>query len=565
MQLRCPAKLLLVLATSFSTAVSFVGGFILYLESVNAIEATVRDGALSEIALAAYPIQREIFDAKTIGEQVGAVVSNWQEPFKTPEDFVRYNLVDGFARLNTTNAYCAGLVAIFNYSKCPEHCSVAKSSLWWDPLTDPTAIEDNGGDRFYVQGYTAPSMSGVPCVNGSISPQCNAGWEIDRSTGELSEHAYNYTFVVKDDYYPEGDLLRSQPNFMTEGASVWDRMWVWLSYDQTPYQYGHFLSIRPLSYNNPNPLLDDTLVVGWGMFLTHEWPDILLSLNLQGYVMVVNGGIELLASNTGQRMLTTECQSARDEGLNSGSSSDLHPCSLRVSDQPPAPRAAVAALLNARDEDFIRRELDGEDYWILRKTIFRPSRHDKLDTIFLVWMRHVSSVEDQVLRSLFFFIGFISAVLVFDCFVVFLEIRKIGQPLGTLRRAVNFIDKMDLDSAVEELDTQAVGGVFAISDIQELWVSFYHTIKCLREYRSFLPHAVLLEDHSDEDEPLAQEESVESEASSQGTLKSSNKNPSNHSGDQAKQSNPLIPGASPRTSRMVRSPSHSSTGSRFNK
>eukprot|EP00756_Hemistasia_phaeocysticola_P025642 Hpha_TRINITY_DN16015_c5_g7::TRINITY_DN16015_c5_g7_i1::g.117138::m.117138 len=287
------------------------------------------------------------------------------------------------------------------------------------------------------------------------------------------------------------------PGWETKGAGSWGQVWVWYSPDGTPYQYTSYLHIGQRMHGTG--LLKDSVVVGKGFVYFYSWTNILVSLGLQGKVVVVSGSAVILATNTGSKM-NKDCftEYGRDfgDGFQEG---ELHPCVLQVKNEDPASAAGIRVLAQSPDDQFMKRELEGEEHFLFRKTIFSPGPNDQLEEIWLAWMRSVNSVEAKVLRSLFFFIGFIGAVLVFACLAVVLEIRMIGRPLGWLRKAVRHVDSMALAEARLELEKHNVSsGCFVIADVQDLWRSFLHTVDCLQEFSEFLPGTILEQPRPDE-------------------------------------------------------------------
>eukprot|EP00756_Hemistasia_phaeocysticola_P020258 Hpha_TRINITY_DN15709_c8_g1::TRINITY_DN15709_c8_g1_i1::g.37375::m.37375 len=486
------AKLLLVLATAFSTAVSLVGGVVLYLESISAMEKTVREGATFELIAARDPLKSTLDEAILATESRMELLHLWH-PFRTPEELLEWTVRDTYTVISKSDQYAIGVVAVLNQSSLgpDDKASGLKVTTWWDPLSDPEYIENNfGHDKFYMYAYTTPGLRNVPCQTNKTSPQCNVGIQLDPRTGRDYAHAYNYTNEALDVFHPHGPFMARFPNWRTEGATSWETIWVWYGPDSTPYQFGEYISVRALPPDPGHPVFSDVLMIVKAQIVFYEWPSVLLKLGLQGYVLAVSGGEVVLATSRGEKM-TRECVVSNDntKWLNEGPTT--HPCAIRVGDLGARTEGAVSILSHTEDSVFLRKDVEGTEMWLMRRTIFTPGKHDQMKEVFLAWMRSVSDVQDQLLRPLLFFIGFIILILVFDVLVVIVEIRNIGHPLATLVKAIQKVDNMDLQGATAELNKQVVDGCFGITDIRELWRGFHCMLASLTEYRSYLPHAVL--------------------------------------------------------------------------
>eukprot|EP00756_Hemistasia_phaeocysticola_P035729 Hpha_TRINITY_DN16602_c1_g3::TRINITY_DN16602_c1_g3_i5::g.181185::m.181185 len=488
MKIVVPAKLLLILAASFSTIVSLVGGLILYLESVRAVEDTVREVAMSETYSAQLPLRAMIDDAIIMNRKQERTMLNWH-PFKAPQDLIAWHSADSFGIMNSTprSRRMAGMqvMVMTNYTG---DIQVTRSVGFVSPLTDPDTIAQVGAEETIMTSYTIPELYNVSCGYAGVVEQCSVASMMDRETGFPSSNPYNHSTTPRRNFGEGSQTLARIPWWRSRGGSVWASLGVWYSMDNTPFAYAWFISVPPL-IQEPGGMFDNALLVVTTYLSFYEWTRILQRSELQGYVIVVNGANNVLADSTGDAgAVKRDCR----KRVIAGRPDEQHPCVNAVSDQPAEVRAAVQILQTQADAVFLRRDLAGTAHWILRRTLFQPREGvDLLDPIYLVWMRSVSSVEDQLLRSLYFFLGFLVAVLVFDLLVMFLEIKWIGRPLGRLTHVVQYIDEMDLDGAAEKLDwAGAQRSSFAISDIQRLLNSFDNTIARLREYRSFLPQAV---------------------------------------------------------------------------
>eukprot|EP00756_Hemistasia_phaeocysticola_P035328 Hpha_TRINITY_DN16576_c0_g1::TRINITY_DN16576_c0_g1_i1::g.133242::m.133242 len=507
-KVRVPAKNVLITATFVSTTVSLIGGVVLYLEAIRVVQDTVKEAAFSDTSQAYHPLSGVFKRAKQDAESMFDLLHHWH-PFNDDHELMEWAWKDIFHNINNSLTGGMAIKVVPNYTQYDQSPSGTDPEayitvdVWLDPLTDPAYIEKWGGNHFFSMQTASTNSHGQACEadDPGEGGYCHRMYSVDRRTLKR-EQTENYTYVV--------DVLRRNSSNMakfqgweTKVVGQWSPVWVWGSADGTPYQYGIYNLAGPLVRDERNPLFGDTFVYVSSYIEFVTVTDMLVGMQLQGRTFLVSGDSVILGNNEGT-VMSKECfeQYGNDYevGLYSG---QPHPCVLLGEKQSAVVAAGIRVLANAADRSFIKEILDGEEHWLLRRTVFTPEPHDDVDTIFLAWMRSVSSVDDQLLRSLFFFLGFISIVFVFDAFAVCVEVVKIGKPLSALTKAVRHIDSMDLVRAEEELDLGHFGSCFVISDIQRLGVSLYTMIQCLKRYRTFLPQAVLIElDNSSDDEVI---------------------------------------------------------------
>eukprot|EP00756_Hemistasia_phaeocysticola_P041847 Hpha_TRINITY_DN16937_c0_g1::TRINITY_DN16937_c0_g1_i8::g.53032::m.53032 len=445
---------------------------------------------MSESKAASLILKQATEEARNAGDRQSSLLNAWQ-PFTTSTDILEWHVSDAFSLINSSRLYGTGIIVIFNYTQRnpDDHSNISGiySSVWWDPLTHADWIKSNGGERSYTTSSTYGSQKGIPCVEGEVTPDyCTVGMRLDASTGKIAEPAYNYTgTAVFETWLPGGDALQLlPPGWQHQRVSRWRGVQSWISPDRTMYDYVEYVAVAPL-LKSASSLLNDAFIVSRSWIYFGAWTDLLVSMHFESSLFVVAGDL-LLAAND-RKAMERKC-GWNNAGQNTYYADEVHPCSVVVSDQVPAVATAIRTLSTTRDAQFLRQSLSGEDYWILRRTVFAAGIHDELPEVFLVWMRSVSSVEDKMIRSLLFFVCFIGVVIVFDTFVVTLETMKIGRPLSALTKAVKHIDKMDLSSAVEELDRYNINkAYFSVKDIRMLYVSFHQTINSLKEYKASMP------------------------------------------------------------------------------
>eukprot|EP00756_Hemistasia_phaeocysticola_P066638 Hpha_TRINITY_DN9371_c0_g1::TRINITY_DN9371_c0_g1_i1::g.26015::m.26015 len=489
-QLRVSSKLLLISASLVSTVVSFIGGLIMHLESLDVIERVAEEVAGAESFLAQQVLQMSFKEVAETSESTDRLFRMWH-PFTDYREIMEWSIADGFARLTASKTMWGTGMIILGGS--PAQRSV-RTNVWWDPLTDPGWIEQVGGERFFLSAYYLPELWQTHCGRAEGEPnagaECNMVFGIDAATGYRYKNLYNYSAN-----WQKWQALYLQDNapqtYNNTGLSFYRMINVWKSIDETPYLFVTKNTVAPAMQDYP--LTQDAVTIHLISFSFHTWSASLRDLNLTGLTIAVTlppdlGEGQIVARNDGVPLAEKGCAPESRLGQY------MAGCRAFVKDSGQRLWQAVEEANKRKDGVFCKLHLDGQEHWLLRQTLFSPGPLDELDEMILLWIRPTSDTEDEVHRSLMFFVAFIVSVVVFDGFVVLLEVTKIARPLSTIAKAMAHIELMDLERAREDLGAERlVAQRLGISDIIKLVETFTKTLEYLMFYRDFLPQACLQE------------------------------------------------------------------------
>eukprot|EP00756_Hemistasia_phaeocysticola_P065254 Hpha_TRINITY_DN8425_c0_g2::TRINITY_DN8425_c0_g2_i1::g.34845::m.34845 len=276
-----PATVLLVLAALVSTCVSIAGGVILYLESLSTIEATVQEVAEAEVLVAHGDLSQYFAATSRVKETVDTLFGNWQK-LQTFSDLGHFCRELEFAMLKSSrylNGF--GVEVSPNVSTDPYGGLVLYQALWWDPLTNASAIKrNNGSTRQFVDasysGYE-DNDCGNCCLRNSTR-RCVFAHSMNSETGRNVGNVYNYSrFKMTNESF----------HVHSEGWQ-WQQLSVWASEDGTPYWYADLRKIVP-GYVPGHPMFGGgTEIVVWMMM--YEWSRDLARTNPTGFLFVAEMG-----------------------------------------------------------------------------------------------------------------------------------------------------------------------------------------------------------------------------------------------------------------------------------
>eukprot|EP01062_Namystynia_karyoxenos_P080776 TRINITY_DN874_c0_g1_i1.p1 TRINITY_DN874_c0_g1~~TRINITY_DN874_c0_g1_i1.p1 ORF type:complete len:960 (+),score=229.06 TRINITY_DN874_c0_g1_i1:119-2998(+) len=496
-QLRVPAKILLVLAAVISVLSSFAGGYMMHLEGQRVIEETVKEVSAADTAQSTAALAQSFHDVYWASSSYGSLLSDWHE-FGTLVDMKRFFERDQWAKTsNSESVYSLGILVI------PLHDTVNSRNalyqmVWWDPLSDEAAIAANGGStRVWVTGVYLPHMWGDPSCHPAGTDmasvpngekRCVAAYAMDPVTGHQRENVYNYTDLQLNqvsDELPRWN--KQQEGWRTEGATWWRAAAVWYSPDDTPYAYAGYYRTLPL-FPSSHPLLARYKVTLPTFISFHGWQDKLGGFNTEAILVAsfLDFGLDsqVFGTNSGDRLMKTGCNRV-DAAL-----FERNPCIVALVDLSRTIQDAARVLNRTAENSFLRQDIAGGEHWLRRSVIHKAEEDDELQSIHMLWLRPTSSVQDKTQRALYLFIGFVGCVLVFEIFILAIQLVKIGVPLVRLASAMAFIDTLSLDEAEEKL-TGVADSCVTISEISKVVHSFLRAVGALRLYKGFLPQSAL--------------------------------------------------------------------------
>eukprot|EP01065_Artemidia_motanka_P007027 TRINITY_DN1344_c0_g1_i4.p1 TRINITY_DN1344_c0_g1~~TRINITY_DN1344_c0_g1_i4.p1 ORF type:complete len:845 (+),score=186.12 TRINITY_DN1344_c0_g1_i4:70-2604(+) len=477
-----PVSALLGLATLMSTGMSALGGFYMYLENLDLIFRTVEDVAKAESFVSVQTLNDTFTVVAAVAEDRATLLKNWRG-FGTHAELVDFFLADAFARVKVSPCvYGAGLVVAPHDIPGSNGDEGLRTSMWWDPLVDPAYIDRfNGSRAFYATKYL-PEYRDWECLNDAyaeLDGHCVHMWSMRSDNGALLTNEINYTVESIRENMPGGEWYEYT---MAHGGSTWWGPSVWLSPDGTLYLYGGFtLAVNPVPGSHH---LAGKFVVHTAFISFYMWQQALTSIEgLTGDVFAATAHLgaasPVIATSYEEEFFNNSCTDTVG--------SHLEDCLRLLKDLEPMHRDAAIVLKDAPVKTFLRESVGGTECFLWREEIFG---HTDLPMIYLFWVRPTSDVREDAQRSLISFCLFIAAVLLFDCVILLVEVRKIGTPLGRMAGAVRKLDSMDTEAASSILKQVNTKG-FQIAEILVLHGSLVHSTTVLQLYKEFLPQSCL--------------------------------------------------------------------------
>eukprot|EP01065_Artemidia_motanka_P052105 TRINITY_DN9324_c0_g4_i1.p1 TRINITY_DN9324_c0_g4~~TRINITY_DN9324_c0_g4_i1.p1 ORF type:complete len:1348 (+),score=231.59 TRINITY_DN9324_c0_g4_i1:84-4127(+) len=467
---RLPVKALLLGTTFVSTGVSVLSIVLLFKQSVDSLHKTVEETSAFEVDNS----KRQIASAFSYTEQGLEVVAGalgekakygWNP---TPKELSEYFHWSGFHWLRgSVHLYTFGVKI---WPADPESPEALYQEMWYDTLR-------NGSKEWISGTYLPHQFNDAGC---SFRKHCVQAWSVDPDTGERIRIAYNYTKTFR----------------ARELGKVWHQPSIWFSSDGNPYAYmGMSLTVPPLGPLYPDTGTTLVLYINLG-----AWQDILRSnvamdsdSTFIACTLHDGGNSRVLATSTSEKLMEFDCDSkGREEAMNF--SQDLegrpHPCAVLVRDLDHVLQDA-ARILNATPADaFLTKSAAGSQHFMRRSNLVSfPNNTIDIPSIWLLWVRPVSSVDSEIWAMLTSLLIVCSGIFVFDCLVAVAEVIFVARPLRKLKKATSMVEKLDLRGADEGLKSIHK----TIKEMALLVESVQAMIGTLREYRTYIPQAVLQE------------------------------------------------------------------------
>eukprot|EP01062_Namystynia_karyoxenos_P071474 TRINITY_DN6699_c0_g3_i2.p1 TRINITY_DN6699_c0_g3~~TRINITY_DN6699_c0_g3_i2.p1 ORF type:complete len:916 (+),score=135.06 TRINITY_DN6699_c0_g3_i2:81-2750(+) len=501
-----PAKALMLGTTVVSTLVSFVGGLIMYLEGLRIMEGTVREISQVELQSTARKLNSTIVANYEASSAYYRLLTNW-DGYTNASELQRFLQRDQFARIrSSTSLYGIGVFAVPMVNTIANRSGFVQM-VWYDPLAD--------GSRDFISAYYFPSHWGTcvdPPWNDTSLHRCIVCDSMDAETGHTIGFAYTYSDYNFIGLSHSGRWARQQVGWEQDGAVWWRAPDLWRSKDGTPYVFGTF--VRTAKLQPP-----DHPVWGAGYKLTimtynlfNEWEVLLRQTDGRATLVAtfLDAGLDsqAIASNTGGNLMQPGCNTRV-------TASGRNPCLITIRDLRPDILEACVKSNKTEEGYFFRTSIGGSEHWVMRLAVHRTrEKHDEMATIHLVWLRKVSTVESELNRALYFFVGFVAAVFLFDIAVFLVEVRSIAKPLAHLGWVMEPIDRMDLAASSARLQG-ADNRCINVTEVERLFCRFSLTLAALTTYKAFLPQSCL---HRD-DEEAGQTNNDDPHCESQGSAR----------------------------------------------
>eukprot|EP01062_Namystynia_karyoxenos_P025773 TRINITY_DN2020_c0_g1_i1.p1 TRINITY_DN2020_c0_g1~~TRINITY_DN2020_c0_g1_i1.p1 ORF type:complete len:1294 (+),score=268.65 TRINITY_DN2020_c0_g1_i1:96-3884(+) len=113
-------------------------------------------------------------------------------------------------------------------------------------------------------------------------------------------------------------------------------------------------------------------------------------------------------------------------------------------------------------------------------------RHDKLIPMALLWVRSSDSVQREVFDALILLLSLVGLLFCLDILIAVSQVLLLAVPIRHLAASMERVAEMQLENIAPPRHR-----VVALSEVLHIWRSFLVMVDQLREYRSFLPQAVL--------------------------------------------------------------------------
>eukprot|EP01065_Artemidia_motanka_P033173 TRINITY_DN4013_c0_g1_i2.p1 TRINITY_DN4013_c0_g1~~TRINITY_DN4013_c0_g1_i2.p1 ORF type:complete len:1227 (+),score=337.45 TRINITY_DN4013_c0_g1_i2:103-3681(+) len=515
MGLAVPAVVLMLAAALVSTSVSLAGGMLMFFEGLKVIEQTVKEVSEADVQSVARQLNQSYQAVYEAAFTYKATIQTWQG-LSSSRDVLEKNEKELFARINYSESLYSMLIASIPMNNTIGNPDVLYQAVWWDPLT----VGVPPGTREFVAAAFGEHNFGKhndACSTYQGDPKmldyCDLVWAIDRQTSKrMLEPSYARVISAIATFGDTGTRwTEQQEGWREDGADWWRVPNVWYSRDGTPYVFASFVQVLPQLPDSVPVFGGNRKTVVNAYFTFRPWEEHLRMQTAEASMVAtfLNDGhrSQVLATNLDVELMTRGCNDQRT--VNFTKATD--PCVAKLSQLPRFVQDAALILNRTHAGQFLKESISGGEYWLRRALIHprRPGRKGELDEQWpthLLWMRPVSSVEDQLNRSLLLFIIFVVVVFFFDVVILGVEVLFLAAPLGRLKEAMDPLEFMDVETALFKVE-RIRGRSMLIAEVRKLADRFREALVALQEFRRFLPQSVLV---SDED-PIAENASAMSE------------------------------------------------------
>eukprot|EP01059_Diplonema_ambulator_P011041 TRINITY_DN2100_c0_g3_i4.p1 TRINITY_DN2100_c0_g3~~TRINITY_DN2100_c0_g3_i4.p1 ORF type:complete len:834 (+),score=232.29 TRINITY_DN2100_c0_g3_i4:312-2504(+) len=424
--------------------------------------------------------------------------------------------VQHFAALRSTpyrygTAYI--LVKDYNASACgnctppwldPEGYS--RSAVWWDPVLD-----NNGNvQKFWAERYVVAKrmLNGKPGYDPVTHVWSKIDVAINNDTSVPDPQVW--TEYLTEDVPAVYDWMMT---FSEEGA--WTPTYFWNSVDGTPYAYNGYNIRYPIMHNGQLYLL----LLGYFMF--RPWSEaiyefesehtnlIVIESHSRVYAHTLNNepvikhechticltcndftGTECLLDVNGLGpTVSAAVNASRVRGRNIFFTASLPSTHLsgRVQyGEYYAPNDTAKAHPLYKKDYYVVTRLAGGEYFIRLTKLYQAE-----DTTFeLLWMRSVSSVNNQVYAALVQLILACVVIFIVDIIIAVAEVLLISRPLEKIVVGNQYLETMDLDEA--ERMMKAIYKPLMAREVARVIDGLVMAIRGLREYKAFLPSTLFV-------------------------------------------------------------------------
>ena len=478
-------KWLVVTAGLVSTLSSFCGGFLMYHEGLRVLEKTVEEVGRADAQATDREAKRNFKRVKETLMKYQEIVTKFND-FNSGYDFSAWFLAHALPELHNGRVLEGVRFEGLHLTNSSKHFS---EYIWIDPLKE--------NQRMYVYARILPDE---PCA-----PACRVAYNLDPSSGSKIHNICNLTFQG----YPDDVIETYNERNLKIGDSWWDDAQAWFSIDDTPYVFIPYKLMLP---SIDTGIFKDVILTFSIELSTYPFEEFMLQYDTDAEMMVthLDDGLasKVVAANFPGGRLDPNCKEKNNLVLITG----IQRCLKTLRNVSSSQAEVAIALNNSLDWKFERHA----GYFTLRSEIFTASKLDISSSLYLIWMRSVQKVQDEMSSALHLFIGFLAGIIVFDILMGTAEIFLVAKPMVALAIATQSLQTMDLDCAERSLIVK--DKVVAIYEIEQLRFGLAFAVQRLREYKSFLPTTLFAEES---DPPKSASESGNQSKMSSSTGRSS--------------------------------------------
>ena len=443
-----------------STITSVAAGLMMYLEGLVVIEHTVEETGRADLQALSREIKNSFGTVENGTSRIGDMINNYHN-FSDYESFGRWMTTRSIAEIYRTNIIGGAGVLAFNPDG--DRSKRVHELSWYTLHRDRS--------RHFVNARGNPSIDtsacAYPCVMTYAIP--------DPTTAIPGANIYNYTTsLISDEYIDE--IMTSD---ITPGETWWSNPLIWFASDGNPYVY--LINLRYLPPSGGHNILGGMQPIAKADMLTEAWRKLMTVYTTEAKIVITQ-----VANGLNSVMLTGNFPDAEVDDDCTGTftlDSEYQQCLKYVLNLTKEFQDLVVELNSTKTSDFHR----GSSYWMMKDSLYLKHGRDSLDDIYLMWFRSISSVNGQLNRALFLFVGFAVLVASFDFMIGALEVILVAKPLKKLANSTVPLCSLDLEGA-NALIKPCLGSV--ISECQDLASGLSFAVNSLDEYKAFLPKSL---------------------------------------------------------------------------
>ena len=476
----------------------------MYLESISALEDTVRATSASEMQEVEASIHAILHGTTAVTEQLRSFLYN---PEVTSSDtnasqWSRSSRTFCFSMINgDSNGYGAGVVLI-PYNETDN--SAFYSAVWADP------VKTNGvsGREFVHATYTEANTSAFVVEEEKLVQMLvETNLVVD---GLLEGYLYEWdgksylTDLLKewdprDGGLPADDAIQQNtwrsPDRFDAVAVKWRPPRSWFSRDNTVYTYSSYDAVY-IPPPPPHPWSGYKAVLMISQFLYSSWEKVILEHKESRedsdttVVLVDTTTAIVYASTTGDSLFNDACYASSLNSTDAFNVTSPFSCATTIHNMSETVQEAFFELTSRPGEGdlFMKASLGDAGEHFLR----RGALHEN---VIILWLRPTSSVQGKVDNALRLFILFTTLIFVFDIILACVEIWWIALPMKRLSEAIVHVGRMDTLDALQKIKRYQKYKIL-LKEVRILMEGMTVTIARISEYKAFMPEAVLISDAS---------------------------------------------------------------------